>query len=114
MQTTIKATLCELVDGYTRSNGPTPEQRTRQAVEAIRLRAGVTPAQLTAAYVWEAAIRYRDAAAFRLEQVRRGEMHATIEDAEEACDDAFQAWAEADENLFRLCSNVEVEVNLAV
>jgi hypothetical protein len=103
MQTTIKATLCELVEGYTRPRGPIEEQRTRQFVEAIRLRAGVTPAQLTAAHVWEAAIRNRDAAYARLEQVQRGEIGGTIEDA---------AWVDADAALFNLCGEVQVEVGV--
>ena len=114
MQTTIKATLCELVEGHTHARGPSEEQRTRQFVEAVRLRAGVTPAQLEAVHVWEAALRNRDATAARIEQVYRGEIHQTLEDAEEACDAAFEAWVEADANPFRLCSNVEVEVTRAV
>ena len=114
MRRTITATLNQLVDGYTSANGATPEQRTRQFVEAIRLRAGVTPAQLTAVHVWEAAARNRDAAAVRLERVQRGEIHATVEDAEDACDAAFDAWVAAEENLFRLCGEVEVEVTHAI
>ena len=108
--TRITATLSELVEGFTHSRGATEEQRTRQAVEAIRLRAGITPAQLTAAHVWQAAIRNRDAAAVRLEQVQRGEIQGTLEDAEDACDAAWNAWVDADSALFSLCGNVQVEV----
>mgnify|MGYP003337101653 CR=1 FL=1 len=111
---TIKATLCELVDGHTRANGPSEEQRTWQFAEAIRARAGVTPAQLTAAHVWLAALRNRDAAYARLEKVQRGEINASREDAEDECDAAHEAWVEADGNLFRLCGDVEVEVNAHV
>jgi hypothetical protein len=112
MRRTITATLNQLVDGHTHSRGPSEEQRTRQFVEAIRLRAGVTPAQLTAAHVWEAAARNRDAAAVRLEQVQRGEIHGTLEDAEDACDAAHNAWVDADAALFNLCGNVQVEVGV--
>ncbi len=112
MGRTITATLCELVEGHTRPRGPSEEQRTRQFVEAIRLRAGVTPAQLTAAHVWEAAIRNRDAAATRLEQVQRGEIAGTIEDAEDECDAAHNAWVDADAALFNLCGEVQVEVGV--
>jgi hypothetical protein len=114
MRRTITATLNQLVDGYTRANGATPEQRIRQFVEAIRLRAGVTPAQLTAVHVWEAAARNLDVAADRLEMVQRGDLHLDREDAEDACDAAFEAWVAAEENLFRLCGEVEVEVTNAI
>jgi hypothetical protein len=112
MQTTIKATLCELVEGHTGARGPSEEQRTRQFVEAIRLRSEVTPAQLTAAHVWEAAIRNRDAAYARLEQVQRGEICGTLEDAEDECDAAHNAWVDADAALFNLCGEVQVEVGV--
>jgi hypothetical protein len=112
MKSTITATLCELVEGHTNARGASEEQRTRQFVEAIRLRAGVTPAQLTAAHVWEAALRNRDAAAVRLDQVQRGEIHGTLEDAEDACDAAWNAWVDADAALFNLCGEVQVEVEV--
>lgn len=112
MGRTITATLCELVEGHTRARGPSEEQRTRQFVEAIRLRAGVTPAQLTAAHVWEAAIRNRDAAYARLEQVQRGEISGTLEDAEDECDAAHNAWVDADAALFNLCGSVQVDVGV--
>lgn len=108
--TRITATLSQLVEGYTHSRGASEEQRTRQFVEAIRLRAGVTPAQLIAAHVWQAAIRNRDAAAVRLEQVQRGEIQGTLEDAEDECDAAHNAWVDADAALFNLCGDVQVEV----
>ena len=114
MRSTITATLSQLVEGHARANGPSEEQRTQQFVDAVRLRAGVSPAQLTAVHVWQSARLLRDAAYLRLEQVRRGEIHESREDAEDAYDAAYEAWVEADGNLFRLCGEVEAEVSIRV
>ena len=108
---TIKATLANLI-GYN-ANSISEEQRTQQFVDAVRLRAGVSPAQLTAVHVWQSARLLRDAAHLRMEQVRRGEIHESREDAEDAYDAAHEAWVEADRNLFRLCGEIEAEVSLA-
>ena len=113
MGRTIKETLMSLVNG-SEINGYTEEQRTQQFVDAVRLRAGVSPAQLTAVHVWQSARIIRDAAYLRMEQVRRGEIHESRADAEDAYDAAFDAWVEADTNLFRLCGEVEAEVSIRV
>ena len=111
MKNTIKATLGNLI-GYN-ANSISEEQRTQQFVDAVRHRAGVSPAQLTAVHVWQSARILRDAAYLRLEQVRRGEIHESREDAEDAYDAAYDAWVDADTNLFRLCGDIEVEVTSA-
>lgn len=114
MGCTIKATLSQLVEGYSRSNGPTEEQRTYQAVQSILERVRVTPAQYEAAHVWMAARCRIDAAIVRKDRIRRGELHADMDAAEAAIDEAIDAFSEADSYLFRLCGNVEVEVSRAV
>lgn len=105
-------TLNQLLDSD--KNGDRTENLAVVFCDAVFGRAGITPAQMTVMHVYLSALRNRDSAIVRADQVRRGELHmplATAEnDVEMAEDDLVTAFL----NLCTLCGDVRAEVSISV
>ena len=73
-------------------------------------RAGMSPAQLTAAFGVGAALYRLNAEELRLEQVERGEFQMSLAIAEQCVSDAAEAYDAAVATFVKLCSDLRLEV----
>ncbi len=113
MNRTICASVTEIVNGYSRKNGPSVEQRIRQCCEAAFLLGGLLPAQCTAIHVLRSAYRIEAEAQRTILRWQGRGPGPEVDDAENAALDAADAVAEAEDNFLRVCGSLTVEVALA-
>jgi hypothetical protein len=113
MRRTIKGTVDQIVNGYSRNNGPTVEQRIRQCCEAVAMLPGLLPSQCEAAHVLASAYRIEAQAQQAVLAWQGRGPGPESDDADCAALDAADAVADAEDNFLRLCGGLEVEVPLA-